>query len=38
MIWKLSRQLLAQADPLLGFDSGTLTVDEMVDQFRELTK
>ncbi|HDD62555.1 MAG TPA: ATP-binding cassette domain-containing protein [Chloroflexi bacterium] len=29
---------LAQADPSLGFDPGTLTVDEMVDQFRELTK
>ena len=28
---------LAQADPLLGFDSGTLTVDEMVDQFIEIT-
>jgi len=29
---------LAQADPSLGFDPGTLTVDEMVDQFRVLTK
>ena len=29
---------LAQADPSLGFAPGTLTVDEMVDQFKELTK
>jgi len=29
---------LAQSDPSLGFDPGTLTVEEMVDQFRELTK
>jgi len=29
---------LAQADPSLGFNPGTLTVDEMVDQFKELTK